>query len=222
MCKESVTLHPGRPILVCEGASDQSFLSHLAKARKLGSFDVIVASTNKTTGNTVFEEGLKAIALLPAFDKCPSVVVIGDNDDDPVEARKNVFAQVERTKWSRPASLRAFEPTSGLPPLAVLMLPWDDETGCIETMLYKSASAHRRKVANCVEKFIECTETSDRAVQHMSKYRLRCLVAASSPKDPSITFGNLWRADRGVPPDLVPLDHSCFGDLANFLASVPR
>jgi hypothetical protein len=218
-----ITLTPGYPIIIVEGDSDKSFFNHLITDRKINKFDVLVSSNKGATGKDSFEPFLKALRSEPDFDLCPSIIICSDNDANPSDSLKMVAKAAANAGWETLTTVKSFtNRRENRPQLAILMLPTDNDVGDLETILYDVAIIDRSDTQKCIENFISCTNTNDRLPQHMSKYKLRCLVASIVKSDPSLTFGNLWRANRGVPENFVPLSHTKFDHIVEFLSSVPR
>src|SRR5262249_48684150 len=147
---------------------------------------------------------------------------MADCDDDPAGSFSSVYDQVVAAGWQRPSAPRQFttaKPT--YPPLAVLMLPWDDEVGALETLFYTAASSVWGEAAKCVEEFVTCTGAEKRLPQQVSKCQLRCLIAGLHAKDPNITLAWIWTKEREA-THLIPIAHECFNRTVAWLNTVPR
>jgi hypothetical protein len=215
------------PLIICEGDGDRKFLDHLVENRNIGEFQIETAKGQRSaTGDDVFVNSLKGLlGGRSGFDVCQSVIIVADNDDNPHVSFSRIAKQIKDGGWGIVSSPRQFTiPTDMLPPLAVLMLPWDDRKGCLEHVLYESASKNRTELSLKVESFIETVNTTDWPAQRLGKCKLRSFLSIAS-YDPHISLQHLWSEERrkkSLPVDLVPLGDSCFSQIVEFLSAVPR
>jgi hypothetical protein len=214
----------GKPIILCEGDGDVAFLSNLVRNRSLRSFD-IRKPEEKQKGADGFFVRLDGLALEVGIDRCPFVVVVADNDVSPSDEFNRIADQVARAGWQRPTRPReevTFQNSSlFLPPVIVLMLPWDNLPGCMESLCYISASAERPTIAAIVEQFVKDVGAESWRLPQLTKLKLRCLIASSCPGDPNTGLQYAWSAKPpGRPDNLIPLQHECFNQLAEYLATL--
>jgi hypothetical protein len=69
----------------------------------------------------------------------------------------------------------------------------------------------------CLDAFCECCGTDSWLESKRSKMRLRALIAAACASDPNTGLVYAWNRSE----DLIPLEHSCFDQVTEFLASFP-
>jgi hypothetical protein len=153
-------------LLVCEGATDAHFFKHLLARRKVAGFDIDWTLTEDaggrvTEGKDAFEAYLRA--LRTEFEKVErftqAVILVADNDDQPQAQFRNVQKQIAKAgSFGVPdAPLELRQSAVGLPPLAILMLPWNDEPGSLETLLLQAVFSEDHKGRQCVEDFSRAT-----------------------------------------------------------------
>jgi hypothetical protein len=148
-----------------------------------------------------------------------AVIVVADNDSNPAESFDLVQKQIrDAEKWGVPTKPREGVKLDELPPVSVLMLPWDDVPGSIDTICFAAAARKRPEVAACVEAFVRCVKAEGWDVHNASKLRLRCLLSAACKDNPNTGLPRAWSTEKGRPGDLVPLDDECFNEIATFLA----
>jgi Protein of unknown function (DUF3226) len=210
-----------KPILLAEGAGDEAFFRNLIKIRKLKSVDIRSPKPGAASGTTTFAERLIGLKAETGFEKCPVVLIVADNDEAPERSFRSIVDQIRRIGWEPPTKPRDISASPTLPHIAVLMLPWDDIPGCLETLCYTSASAQRETIAKCVERFTKCVKSSKWPIQQQSKLKMRCLIAGACDKDPNTGLQYAWSGGKR-PDDLIPLTHECFDQVAELLESLPR
>jgi hypothetical protein len=225
-------------LVITEGAQDDTFFGKLTEAREITGFQVVPPPERKTlpgipaklidtrlSGIDAFASRLQGIITDSNFEfkRRQHLLVVADNDEDATKQFNRVADQVVKAGWKRPSGPRT--PTdraagSG-PKLSVLMLPWENVAGCLETLCYESAAAKRSAFAACVEAFMKCVKATNRPISKLSKTKIRCLFAAACEKDPNTGLNHAWSSDKGRrPDDLVPLDHACFDAIANYLSGL--
>lgn len=210
-----------KPILLAEGAGDDAFFRNLIKVRKLEEFDIKPPRPGAASGTSTFAERLKGLKVETGLDDCPLVLVVADNDDSPNDSFQSVVAQIKAAGWTAPTKPREVVEVPSLPSIAVLMLPWDDVPGCLETLCWTSAAAQRESISKCVERFAKCVKISKWAIQQQSKLKMRSLIASACEKDPNTGLQYAWSGGKR-PTDLIPLNHNSFTQVADYLNGLPR
>ncbi len=210
------------PILIAEGLHEDSFFKALARARGLPAFNIPNREKGEPTGNGSFTSRLTAlhIASAPEFVNAAYVLVVADNAACPERLFSQIAGDIVRSRcWSKPNGPRErVESTEGLPPLYLLMLPWDDDKGCLETLCYTAAASNYPVAADCVTKYIRCASLSVRPIEKLDKIRIRCLISAICEDDPNTTLQYAWSGDC---PDMIPLDHHCFDKIVAWIKTLP-
>jgi hypothetical protein len=209
-------------LILCEGPADEAFLRALISARQLG--DPSIRNTSDGTGDrsgsiSRFGTLLTAIPAFHGFAQVTDILIIADADEDPPANFAQIQRQIESAenpsaKPPRYASPTALRETAGhAPSITVLLLPWDNQKGNLESLCLDAAMSADHAIAQCVEEFATCTGTNWPEVTLSGKMKLRSLLAARHRPNPFIGMGNIW----SNAPDLVPLSHSSFNQLSDFL-----
>jgi hypothetical protein len=116
------------PIILFKGVEDRTFLHELLTVMNVrGNFDF---QKGEGRGKDQFKLFLEA--LVTANRK--AIIIVADNDGNPAEAFKNIQKQIGEAGFTVPTKPRELVQTAGLSPLSVLMIPWDNEAGCLETL----------------------------------------------------------------------------------------
>lgn len=205
-------------IILCEGDGDQSFFKKLIEQRGLPPFTVLTPGLDPggVEGYQGRLEGLK----FEVRNRAQGILVVGDNDRDPKSAFGNIRAKIERAgDFGVPNHpLVPARSGNGYPPLVVLMIPWTDQIGQLETLCLQAMYAEYPKLAQCVDRFSECCGASSTwKPGKLEKMKTRAMLTANCEQDPNTSLRHAW--SRTV--DLVPLRHQCFNQIAEFLAGFP-
>ena len=132
-------------VLLCEGAHDAQFFSHLIRERNLPSFTVAScghAAAARGDGITFLTEALDELPSIEGFGNVEAILIVADNDFNPVRA----FADVQKMLCATaeilgPPRRRYSIPNTPLikggsdPAIVVLMLPWTGINGALDSLL---------------------------------------------------------------------------------------
>jgi hypothetical protein len=207
------------PIILCEGKGDVRFFEKLIETRALGDF-LILSVEDEYAGVGKFGERLKGLTLDDSLASRRWVILIADNDGKPKDRFRIVRKQIKSVKeygFGVPGNPRVQARSRTMPPVIVLMIPWDTTRGCPETLCLTSASEKRPMIAECVEKYVECVGATSWERAKLDKLKLACFVAAALPKNPTMPWYRAWSPDSHAPSDLIPLHHECFNQIADWL-----
>lgn len=221
-------------LLVVEGDGDAAFFRQLLKTNKLTGFAIHERRSAEgqevdlTTGITAFGTVLETLQFRSDFDEIELVVLVADCDSDAKNSFNSVVRQIRSVPgYAVPKKARQVATEDGKKSTSVLMLPWDDEPGCLETVCYDVASRDQvgSKITKCVDEFVACVGTQDWLPQKKSKLELRCYISASCPKDPNTGLQYAWGStSRRRPQGIIPLDSSknkMLGRIAGYLKGLP-
>jgi hypothetical protein len=209
--------------ILAEGPEDAQFIRELIALRGgMPEFDISSnGDLNSAHGIAGFRNAVMACEPITGFTSVSSVILLADNDDDPLGAFRNVCGQVEQARvakdikrqWGEPAqtALKAV----GDPSLAVWLWPAAGTAGCLETLLWKVVEAVHPNDAACVNAACACAHTNTWPIAELDKARVRCFLALKCRPTPSIRLSKLWKTC----PELIPLDHPEFDSFAAFLRS---
>jgi hypothetical protein len=204
-------------LIICEGKGDQSFFRELIKRRVLLDFDVFCppAPGTKNGGVGGFAKLLEGLSVQRGFDSLTGILVVADNDDDPEESFKKVFRIIKNASgFQAPSRPLQVVRADGVPPLAVLMLPWVNEPGALESLCLVATSYKFPQVRKCLERYVRCTGAKNWKPGKLLKMKMRCMLSATCETDPNTSLVWAWAEDRGDP---IPLDNRCFEQLVGFL-----
>jgi hypothetical protein len=104
------------------------------------------------------------------------------------------------------------------PVVVVLMIPWTDEKGSLDTLCLTAASNKRQDIAKCVEKFAKCINAEGNwPITKLGKMKLRSLISAAYINNPYEPPTYVWHDQT----DLVPLSDPIFNRIEAFLRGFP-
>lgn len=203
-------------ILICEGAADKAFFTHLIIARNLPEFDVFHPNELEgvASGNTAFEGFLRGLSVLLPSAEVSGILLVSDNDLDPVVSFANIRTQIQNAGgYGVPNVPLEVARSQGHPPVVVMMLPQPGVPGALETLCLEAIYATRSDLKECVDKYCDCTGTSSWDQIRQSKMRLESLMAAICKSRPATALSLAWSQKETI----VPLDRNVFNPVADFL-----
>ena len=198
-------------IVLCEGKEDISFLRALIAHREIGAFDF-----HKPNGTGAFTRMLTGLRTGSDIRERKAILIVSDNDGDPDGQFEAIRMQITEAGWIAPETPRAEAAQEGMPSIHVLMLPWDDDQGCLETLCLIAATNANPEEMKCVEQLVTCVEAKDLPVPMLSKLRMRCYISSVCKTDPNTGLRYAWSR----PQTLIPMTDPCFDKLAAYLRSV--
>lgn len=204
-------------VIVCEGKGDESFFKHLIKERELPEFFVTCPIEGvEPGGNQGFGDRLRSLRT-EGTKKVVGLLVVSDNDDNPTSSFNRVREQIASAGGygvpDEPLVVAKGHSTD--PPIVVMMVPWAGRTGQLETLCLEAMSDRWPDITRCVHELSQCTGAADWESQgKREKMRLRAMLASLCRTDPNISLQFAWSK---TPSDMIPLNHSAFDQIANFL-----
>lgn len=207
---------PPPRLLLCEGPEDVAFFQRLIETRSLPRFRIkdTGGKGSKAAGNTNFGRALKALKI---EEGVKDILVVADNDEAPNQSFSNVCRQIRSAYGPDKVPNRPLQKVSTDPSVMVLMVPWENNLGCLETLCVGAARTANAQVANHVDQFAAMIgfENWDRQTRK-SKMWLRTMLAACCEHDPFVFLGNTFRYRKNQ--HLIPLDHQCFDRVSDVLS----
>lgn len=215
-------------LLLCEGAHDWQFFEALIRDRNLPPFEVTscgnvaAGPSQKRDGIEWLTKALDALPALPTFPRPEAILVVADNDSDPKAAFKKVQDLIAATGEIAPGRRYAVPPVEltregSNPVMVIMMLPWTNISGALDSLLYISAARKRPTVANCVDEFAKCTKADVWPITKTAKMKLRSLISAAYHQDSYLQPAWVWREKT----DLVPIGDPVFDQIEAFLRNFP-
>lgn len=202
-------------MLICEGPSDVAFFQNLIRQRNLPKCRVKDTADKKgeAAGNTRFGERLRSLQFESGVK---NILIVADNDDNPQRNFDDVCRQIKQVYGTSHVPARPLQRSGERPSITILMIPWENECGCLESLCIEAARSINRQIASEVDQFAACIHT-DRWNNEIRVYKmwLRTMLAASCERDPFIVLRNIFNNHRNR--HLIPADHRCFDRVANAL-----
>ncbi|HLY61931.1 MAG TPA: DUF3226 domain-containing protein [Terriglobia bacterium] len=186
--------------IVCEGRDDKAFFTKLFEAHGIQDFEAECARTNNDpkrcagkSGITDTLLGLKAVNdLNPGILR--GIIIAVDSDEDPAKSFESVRRSIKETKMQLPvpdqALIPKLDPQGMDPAIAILSIPWIDQPGHLDSLLFDSMQTSHADLIAPIEDFCDSTEhrTRDWAQNNKSKMKLRCAIAASKEGEPGLSL----------------------------------
>lgn len=213
----------GPRAIIGEGFEDASFVRALIKARNLHGFDVSpTIDIGSTGGNSGFEEACIACEPVTGFAAVKEVVILADNDGDPVASFQQICNQIAKAKqdgnlsrnWG--AATQPLVKAAGDPSVNIWMWPHAGLPGCLETLLWQVIQARHPNESACVEDALRCSGANGWSSSKADKARVRCFISLVCKRNPALTLGLLWRDA----PNLIPVMDAAFDPVATFLHGI--
>jgi hypothetical protein len=198
------------PIILYEGEEDKSFLLELLKSLGLNErFEFF----EKCGGKDKFKKILKGLVI----PNRKAIIIVADNDGDPVESFKNIQTQIGEAGFTIPLKQRETVETANLPPLSVLMIPWDNDAGCLETLCLSAINPkYKHQLEVCAEGLAKCAGAEKWPVAKRAKLRMRGFLSAVCQSDPNTGLRYAWSTDER-PGDIFPLKGvAAYNQIAEF------
>jgi hypothetical protein len=211
-------------MLLCEGVSDQRFYKRLFEARNIGTdFAVripIINGNYSGGGRPQFGRYLASISVDEMFiENVKAVLIISDNDAVPADSFAEVQEQIRLAEtFPVPTAEMTVARTKDSPAVVVLMLPMGGLAGNLESLCLDAAYSKWPDIKPHLDTFVTNTPPNGWPTGKQAKTRMQTILAATNSKQPDTGFAGHW--DQPI-QFRVPVDHSCFDGLANFLTGFP-
>jgi hypothetical protein len=201
-------------LLLCEGPEDQAFFGRLIANRNLPGFHIWNAG-----GNRNFLGALRAFEIERprTLRQCSRILVVGDNDESPVGNFNSVREQLDKYFGAGRSPQTKRSRTTGNPSLAILMIPWDDRHGHLESLCVEAAHWADRTIGSETDHFMARLLADRWSESRRGKAWLRSNLAARCQSDPFIPLGRSF--NDALHHRLIPTEHASFKQIADFLVS---
>ena len=207
------------PKILFEGVEDKAFLEELLEV--LGLLEKFSFQKAEGVGKDGFKQILTAFVAGSAKGNVKSIIIVADNDGDPVGAFKNVQEQIGKAGFTVPQKPRETVITAELPPLSVLIIPWDNDSGCLETLCLSAANPDYKKQLDCAEGLVKCVGTGEWDIAKKSKLRMRSFLSAVCKSDPNTGLRYAWGTENGRPGNIFPLKGiATYNKIADFFKNL--
>jgi hypothetical protein len=210
-------------LLLCEGAHDAEFFRGLIKEHNLPPFTVAsfgVGGSDDDGGRDRLTLALDGLPSIPGFHQVETILIVADNDSDPKASFNTVVEFINRTRDIGPGrryiAPAAPQTRAGLnPAIVVLMIPWTNVPGALDTLCFSAAFNKRPTIGTSVIRFSIEVQSMAWPVTKVSKMKLRSLISAANAKNPYLSPAWVWSEKT----DLVPLSDPSFNNIKTFLQS---
>jgi hypothetical protein len=214
---------PDKVIILTEGRADDVFIATLIGNRNIQNLEVIPPQHPEIHGYQNFELRLRNLRAGSRYDltQYKAILIVADNDEHPQPRFNEITSQITAAGgYGVPTRPRELAESAGYPPIAVLMLPWDDTPGALETVLLEAGRSNLPHIAQCVDTFLACIDVNSWDMIKRLKLELRCLVSAACKNDPTLGVPHIWSSKNTSDGEKVPLGHSSFNQIAEYLRSL--
>jgi hypothetical protein len=147
-----------------------------------------------------------------------TVVIVTDSDDDSATSFREIQRQIRDVgDYGMPSQPLEVARGRGIPGVAVLMIPWLDRPGNLETLVLDAMSDANPAVLAEVDKLLGDTVKTARSIAKNSKAQFSCVVACICDDDPSCAISAMWQSSKGFQG---LLRHKSFDNVAEFLKTL--
>ena len=208
-------------LIVCEGPGDKNVLCEL-----LSQHDIYDNFNVRFPGKEDFAAGRGAIVpwlntvadASSTFDVVKAILIIADNDDDPVSSLDEILSglkSIAKKRFGVPTAEKQFVRGSGaqMPALGILMIPMGKQ-GNLETLCVEGALTKWPLLGAPLNTYVAATPGAEWTLSRQSKMQMQCLLAVTCKPQPETTIQHLWQHDSEYH---VPLDTPSFIEIADFL-----
>ncbi|MCV3209267.1 hypothetical protein OHD62_23670 [Mesorhizobium sp. YC-39] len=144
--------------------------------------------------------------------------MVADNDEDPADSFNYVRNQLAAVLGvaNVPKGPLVRQAVTNSLSLQIVMVPWTDEQGNLETMCITPARNAQKAVGTHVDNFAAVTKADSwQSLSRRNEMWLRSNLAARCKTDPFVPLGIVFQDHK----DLIPLKDKSFDRLANVLES---
>lgn len=188
--------------LLVEGNDQRNFFEALTKFLRIKN----TVQIRNFGGTDQFHDYLLGFKNEPGFNKIQRIGVIRDAESNFEGAFMSVCNSFRSVKLPVPEYHGTF--TNSLPSVGVMILPGENQSGMLETLLCKTVSDC--KINACIDKFFECIKNEVGIhVKRTEKARARVFIATQP--EPHVSVG--VAAKKGY----WDLNHDEFTGIRNFL-----
>lgn len=205
--------------IICEGIADQAFFLNMIQERGLPNFDVPFPTKESGGGRSAFAGMLSGLRVATKPRKIDAILIVSDNDDDPGRSFGEVQKQIRLAEdYPIPETPMQVARAEGQPAILIMMLPWTDIPGCLESLYKKIFLRTQNPLMECVDEFLKCAcVTRWEEVQKRDKAAFQCFIAGSNKEDPNKGLANLLRKTNHQFNRLFPVTAPEFDGIANVL-----
>lgn len=179
--------------LICEGPDDIGFFSRLVRSRIIADIHVACGrdptrtEDNRCLGTSGFIHRINALKSLPApLPPTRGLLIATDGDSDPAAAFDYACEQLEVAGLPLPTSPYEISNERGRIKTAVMIVPGPNRQGGLESLILECCTGLFEPETVCIDAFCGCLNARNLPEKDRHKLRLRALIAAVNPSDPSL------------------------------------
>lgn len=208
-------------LLVVEGPSDACFFRQMRQQELLEPNIAIKCLSDFGGGAGVDYLGkyLKALTALRNFPNYKSIGILVDADLSPTNRYEEIIAHIKNANmscnnyYSIPDRL-GVKATNGTIDVTALLLPDNNNCGCLEDLLLMGLEANRPDALKCSENFLNCIDKENN--NQLSKKKVNALISALCDKNPGCTLSKLWKRA----PDIISVEWPEFQSIARLINQI--
>ncbi len=190
--------------LLVEGNDQRNFFEGFCQHLPLSHIEI-----HDFGGVAELRKFLAAFRMTPGFQSVTNLGIIRDAEQDATSAFQSVQSALRNADLDAPDLPR--KPSAGKPSTIVLILPEDDKSGMLESLLCKTFV--NEPVNTCIDAFFKCVKAQAKVnIKRPEKARVHAYL--STKEDPHLSVG--VAAKRGY----WNLNHDSFSYIRDFLAKL--
>lgn len=202
--------------IICEGRDDMEFYRRLVRDCRLGHYNVGFGEGRD--GRPLGKDGFKVrIDSVMEFGPKPlqGIVIVADSDDKPIERFNDAVKHFSGFGLPQPKHPLQEYPSQdpALPKTAIIMIPSYGVEGGLETLALQCCD-QVQGFRDCIDTFCQCVYTPRRSLD-CDKLKLRTLIAAHNPDDPSRSLST-WFSSENRPFEMT---HRALNEISQFLTA---
>jgi hypothetical protein len=162
---------------------------------------------------------------LKGIEKHKAIIIVADNDDDPLSAFENIQNQIRHAGgYDVPEGPYQISGRGECPPVAVVMLPAGGKPGSLDTLCWSAANEKYARHLKCVDAIADCIGADEQTwgKVKLAKLKVQCLLSSICKGDPYTPLKCAWWVEpaKGREGDIFPLDNPVFTPIAEFLRQI--
>ncbi len=206
-------------LILCEGKADKVFLKYLLEIRGIEhSFEFFEKVDKYGSGNTAFEAYLKGLPVERGFENVKAILIVTDCDEVPQSSFEAIQTQIENAGFGVPSKPLEIIKTPKKPAIAVVMIPFDNICGNLESYIVRAMSDKWIDVKTSADRHINDTPASVWEDCKKAKSIMQCMIAVLNKEDPNKSLAYIWSENEDF-QEMLKADF--FNELSNYLRDFP-
>lgn len=204
--------------IATEGMGDARFIDELLKFKGISNCSVGCPSQQSARGKTgkdAFPDYFASIQIARGrvnSTRLLGLLVVADANASVEKAFTAIITALGSAMFPTPKDPFRIEATDLR--VAVYLLPGEGRTGTLEHLLLDAVFAETKTLADCLDKFSECTGAlRSSKPNQLAKMRMSALAAAFCEDNPWCSANTMWSDEKNP----VPIGSSCFNHIGDFL-----